>query len=222
MAQNNKTSIVYADHTWEVLESEPSGELVRYTLQRAGDGRTQILDLDLMGSYQRKNIVTLRTAVSLLRNHTHLNISTRALVEGIRSVAQSTGLRGRWQHLCHAPLVVCDTGHNAHGLAEVVTQIRAQHYEHLFMVIGMVDDKDFASVIPLMPREAHYIFTQASVRRALPAEELADKFRHEGFVGDVVANVHEAYRHAISLASADDMIFIGGSTFVVADLLAAE
>ena len=222
LAQANRTSVVYADRTWEVLDTEPSGALVRYTLQRHSDGRTQILDLDLAGAYQRKNILTARTAVSLLRNHTHLNISTRALVEGIRTVASSTGLRGRWQQLSQAPLVVCDTGHNAHGLAEVVAQIRAQHYERLFMVIGMVDDKDFSSVIPLMPKEAHYIFTQASVRRALPAAELAAKFRHEGFEGDVVPDVHEAYRHAISLASADDMIFIGGSTFVVADLLADE
>ena len=222
LAQANRTSVVYADRTWEVLDTEPSGALVRYTLQRHSDGRTQILDLDLAGAYQRKNILTARTAVSLLRNHTHLNISTRALVEGIRTVAPSTGLRGRWQQLSQAPLVVWVSGHNAHGLAEVVAQIGAQHYERLFMVIGMVNDKDFSSVIPLMPKEAHYVFTQASVRRALPADELAAKFRHEGFEGDVVPDVHDAYRHAISLASADDMIFIGGSTFVVADLLADE
>lgn len=222
IAHNNETKIIYADQTWEVVDMEPSGALTRYTLQRHKDGRTQILDLDLAGAYQRKNILTLRTAVSLLRNHTHLNISTRALVEGVRTVAESTGLMGRWQKLSDAPLVVCDTGHNAHGLAEVVAQIEAQHYNKLFMVIGMVNDKDFSSVIPLMPQRAHYIFTQPSVHRALPAEDLAAKFHHEGFKGEVVADVHEAYRRAIELASADDMIFIGGSTFVVADLLAHE
>ena len=211
--------LVYADREWEVLESEPSGEYMRYHIQRPRDGRTQILDLDLLGSYQRKNILTARTAVSLLRHHTPLNISTRALVEGVRSVVESTGLMGRWQKLGDSPRVYCDTGHNAHGLCEVVAQIEAQEYRKLFMVVGMVSDKDFDSVIPLMPRNAHYIFTAPSVARALPAEALAERFRHEGFEGEVVPNVQSAYRRAIELADNDDFIFVGGSTFVVADLL---
>lgn len=211
--------LVYADREWEVVESEPSGDYVRYHLQRPRDGRTQILDLDLMGAYQRKNIVTVRTAVSLLRHQTPLNISTRALVEGVRCVVSTTGLMGRWQRLGTAPAVYCDTGHNAHGLSEVVEQIRTQEYERLYMVIGMVNDKDFDAVIPLMPREAYYIFTRASVARSLPAEALADKFLHEGFCGEVAPDVHTAYRRAIELATPNDFIFIGGSTFVVADLL---
>lgn len=211
--------LVYADREWEVLESEPSGEYMRYHIQRPRDGRTQILDLDLLGSYQRKNILTARTAISLLRHHTPLNISTRALVEGVRSVVESTGLMGRWQKLGDSPRVYCDTGHNAHGLCEVVAQIEAQEYRKLFMVVGMVSDKDFDSVIPLMPRNAHYIFTAPSVARALPAEALAERFRHEGFDGEVVPNVQSAYRRAIELADNDDFIFVGGSTFVVADLL---
>ena len=211
--------LVYADKEWEVLESEPSGEYMRYHIQRPRDGRTQILDLDLLGSYQRKNILTARTAISLLRHHTPLNISTRALVEGVRSVVESTGLMGRWQKLGDSPRVYCDTGHNAHGLCEVVAQIEAQEYRKLFMVVGMVSDKDFDSVIPLMPRNAHYIFTAPSVARALPAEALAERFRHEGFEGEVVPNVQSAYRRAIELATDEDFIFVGGSTFVVADLL---
>lgn len=218
----NDTSVVYADRVWEVAEAEQRSEAVRYTLLRHSDGRQQMLDLDLMGSYQRKNIITARTAVSLLRNSTHLNISTRALVEGMRNVVGSTGLLGRWQKLSDAPLVVCDTGHNAHGLKEVVAQIAAQHYERLFVVVGMVSDKDFASVVPLFPKAAYYIFTQPTVRRAMEADELAAIFRHEGFEGEVVPTVDEAYKRALQLAHADDMIFIGGSTFVVADLLASE
>ena len=211
--------LVYADREWEVLESEPSGEYMRYHIQRPRDGRTQILDLDLLGSYQRKNILTARTAISLLRHHTPLNISTRALVEGVRSVVETTGLMGRWQKLGDSPRVYCDTGHNAHGLCEVVAQIEAQEYRKLFMVVGMVSDKDFDSVIPLMPRNAHYIFTAPSVARALPAEALAERFRHEGFEGEVVPEVQSAYRRAIELATDEDFIFVGGSTFVVADLL---
>ena len=212
--------LIYADREWEVVDSEPTGEWMRYHIQRPRDGRVQILDLDLMGAYQRKNIITARTAVSILRHHTPLNISTRALVEGVRSVVKSTSLMGRWQKLGSSPRVYCDTGHNAHGLREVVAQIEAQEYRKLYMVIGMVSDKDFDAVIPLMPREAHYIFTSASVARSLPAETLAEKFRAEGFEGEVAPNVHEAYRRAIELANPDeDFVFVGGSTFVVADLL---
>ena len=211
--------LTYADREWEVVESEPSGEYVRYHIQRPRDGRTQMLDLDLLGNYQRKNILTVRTAVSILRHHTTLNISTRALVEGMRSVVSSTGLMGRWQKLGSSPRVYCDTGHNAHGLREVVEQIHAQEYNKLYMVIGMVSDKDFDAVIPLMPRDAYYIFTAASVARSLPAEELASKFLHEGFRGEVAPDVHAAYRRTVELASDDDLIFVGGSTFVVADLL---
>lgn len=219
IAAERGSLLVYADREWEVVESEPSGEFVRYHIQRPRDGRTQNLDLDLLGAYQRKNILTVRTAVSLLRHQTPLNISTRALVEGVRCVTSTTGLMGRWQKLGSSPAVYCDTGHNAHGLSEVVAQIRQQHYDKLYMVIGMVSDKDFDAVIPLMPHEAYYLFTAASVARSLPAEQLADKFLHEGFRGEVTPDVHSAYRRAIELASPDDLVFVGGSTFVVADLL---
>lgn len=218
-AAERDSMLVYADKEWEVVDSEPSGEWMRYHIQRPRDGRTQILDLDLLGTYQRKNILTARTAVSILRHHSPLNISTRALVEGVRTVVESTGLMGRWQKLGSLPRVYCDTGHNAHGLAEVVSQIQAQEYKKLYMVVGMVSDKDFDAVIPLMPREAYYIFTRASVARSLSAEELAEKFLHEGFEGEIAPNVQSAYRRAIELAGNDDFIFVGGSTFVVADLL---
>jgi dihydrofolate synthase/folylpolyglutamate synthase len=135
-------------------------------------------------------------------------------------VVATTGKKGRWQKLGSSPRVYCDTGHNAHGLREVVAQIQAQDYRKLYMVVGMVSDKDFDSVIPLMPRDAHYIFTAPSVPRALPAETLAEKFLAEGFEGEVALDVHAAYRRAIELADPEeDFIFVGGSTFVVADLL---
>lgn len=219
MAAVHESHIVWADKEWEVVDSEPSGEWMRYHLQRPRDGRTQILDLDLMGSYQRKNILTVRTAVSILRHQTPLNISTRALVEGVRSVAASTGLMGRWQRLGSAPAIICDTGHNAHGIREVARQLAQQDYQRLYMVVGMVSDKDFDAVVPLMPRDGYYIFTAPSVARALPAAQLAEKFLGEGFEGEVVEGVHAAYRRAVALAGPDDLIFIGGSTFVVADLL---
>lgn len=219
VAAHNSAPITYADREWEVVDSEPSGEFVRYHIQRPRDGRTQILDLDLMGGYQRKNLVTVRTAISVLRHQTPLNISTRALVEGVRCVTPSTGLMGRWQRLGSNPDIFCDTGHNPHGIREVMAQIGRQEYRKLYMVLGMVSDKDVDSVIVQMPRDAYYIITAPSVHRAMPAEQLAEKFIHEGFEGEIVPTVHAAYRRAIELAERDDMIFVGGSTFVVADLL---
>ena len=192
VAKAHNALLVHADREWEIVDSAPSGEFMRYHLQRPRDGRNQILDLDLMGSYQRKNILTVRTAVSLLRHQTPLNISTRALVEGTRSVCSSTGLMGRWQRLGTSPQVICDTGHNAHGIKELVEQIARQDYRKLYLVVGMVSDKDFDSVIPLMPRDGYYIFTAPSVPRALPASSLAEKFLSEGFEGEVVEGVHAA------------------------------
>ena len=219
VAEEKESMIVWADKEWEVVDREPSGERMRYHIQRPRDGRTQILDLDLMGSYQRKNILTARTAVSILRHHTPLNISTRALVEGVRCVTSTTGLWGRWQRLSTTPTIICDTGHNAHGIREIAEQLTVEEYDKLYMVVGMVSDKDFDAVIPLMPRNGYYIFTSPSVARALPASALAEKFLAEGFEGEVVEGVHAAYRKAVSLAKSNDLIFIGGSTFVVADLL---
>ncbi len=218
-AQNADALLTFADQEWECVETEPSGDLIRYTLQRPRDGRTQNIDLDLTGDYQRKNILTVRTALSILRHQTHLSISTRAILTGLQSVCESTGMMGRWQKLADRPLTVCDTGHNAHGLAEVVAQIERQHFDELYMVFGMVSDKDFDAIIPLLPREAHYIFTQPSVHRAMPALSLAALFASEGIRGEVVPDVADAYTRAKELATEQDMIFIGGSTFVVADLL---
>lgn len=211
--------IVFADRTYECIERSVHFPRQRCTLRRLRDGRTQELDLDLMGSFQQKNLITVRTAVSTLRHSTPLNISTRALLDGLRNAAESTGLQGRWQILSREPLTVADGGHNIHGMTEVVTQLKSESYEKLIMVIGFASDKDTGSILRALPQDAHYIFTQADSPRALQAAELARKASVYGLAGEVEERPADALSRARALASPRDMIFIGGSIYMISEIL---
>lgn len=174
--------------------------------------------LDMAGDYQRHNLLTVLGTIHVLNRHTRIGASDRAVKEGLASTALNTGIAGRWHTLVQAPLIVCDTGHNAHGLREVVAQIDRQSFDKLYMVLGVADDKDLAAILPLLPGGAHYIFTQASVRRAMPAVELEAAAAAYGLRGEMASDVPAAVKRARSLAAPGDMIFIGGSSFVVADI----
>lgn len=220
-AARTESKIIFADRFFECLEKEPNGAYERYTLRRIFDGRTQMIDLDLLGEYQERNIVTARSAIHMLRHYTKINISTRALMTGCRSVTESTGLSGRWQKLSDSPTVIADTGHNAHAIKRIVEQLKdhSQEYDKLYMVIGFSADKRLDEILPLLPTGAHYIFTQAASPRALPAAVLAGKAAAYGLVGDVVEQALPALAAARAMAAPGDMIFVGGSSFVVAEVL---
>lgn len=174
----------------------------------------------LKGFCQEKNIRTILTAVRLLQER-GIAISYEAIRKGLAEVCSMTGLMGRWQTIDEKPLTICDTGHNVGGMQYIVRQLQQTPHKRLHIVIGMVNDKDVDSVLRLLPRDAVYYFTQASVKRAMPAEELARKASHlQGVAGGAFQDVPSAYRAAKRNATTDDLIFIGGSTFVVADLLA--
>ena len=174
----------------------------------------------LKGFCQEKNIRTILTAVRLLQER-GIAISYEAIRKGLAEVCSMTGLMGRWQTIDEKPLTICDTGHNVGGMQYIVRQLQQTPHKRLHIVIGMVNDKDVDSVLRLLPTDAIYYFTQASVKRAMPAEELARKASHlQGAEEGVFQDVPSAYRAAKRNATDDDLIFIGGSTFVVADLLA--
>ena len=135
-------------------------------------------------------------------------------------VTEITGLQGRWQQLQASPLVVCDTGHNVGGIQFVVEQIKAQQYQTLRIVIGMVNDKDVSSVLALLPTDAFYYFTQANIARAVPADELLQKAKSFGLNGLAFCSVKEALSASIEDANSDDFVFVGGSNFVVGEALA--
>jgi dihydrofolate synthase/folylpolyglutamate synthase len=173
--------------------------------------------LDLKGDYQRQNILGVVQAIDILRT-LNFELTDASIRNGLRHVTNLTGLKGRWQKLGDKPLVICDTGHNADGMTYIVRQIRKQNFQSLHMVIGMVKDKDIGNVLSLLPREAHYYFCQSKIPRALDAYELQARAKAFELKGETIPDVNEAIRCAKRRAGPDDMIFIGGSTFVVAEI----
>lgn len=173
----------------------------------------------LTGLCQEKNTRTILTSVRLLRE-SGIEISDKAIKRGFAEVCTMTGLMGRWQILGKKPLTICDTAHNVGGLQYIFRHLASIPHQRLHLVIGMVSDKDVNTVLTLVPKDAICYFTQASVNRAMPAEELTRRANTVGLQGTTYTNVAFAYDTALSNASADDIIYIGGSTFVVADLLA--
>ncbi len=171
----------------------------------------------LGGEAQQKNIQTVAAAVELLSGS--FGLEREHFLAGMADVVASTGLLGRWQVLSRKPLTICDTGHNREGLEYVMRQIESTPRNNLHMVIGFVSDKDLSSVLPLFPRDAEYYFTRASVPRALDEKLLMAEAVNYGLTGDSYPSVAEALDAARAAAGSDDMIFIGGSTFVVADAL---
>jgi dihydrofolate synthase/folylpolyglutamate synthase len=176
------------------------------------------LKLDLLGHYQSKNICTVLAAVDQLREQ-GWKISEQALRNGLENVVEQTGLLGRWQVIGSNPRTICDTGHNEGGIREVVAQIAQTPYKTLHFVIGMVNDKDISSVLRLLPKDAIYYFTKASIPRALDENQLMKMAAYFGLQGKSYPSVAEALTAARQHAGADDLIFIGGSTFVVAEVL---
>lgn len=206
--------IVFAEDCPEVLETErlTDGQPL-YNTRRYGR-----IPGELRGWYQAKNVNTVLHAVNLLRELGY-TLSDENVCHGLERAAQLTGLMGRWQIVQQSPLMVCDTAHNVAGLTIVMEQLRAMKRGRLHIVVGMVNDKDVSGMMKLLPADAEYYFTQASVDRALPAEELTAIGRGSGLVGDAYTTVVDAVRAAQKRSLPEDVIFVGGSSFVVADLL---
>lgn len=173
--------------------------------------------LPLQGSYQQKNLLAVLTATRILRAK-GWKISDDSIRQGLEKVVEQTGLKGRWQVLDRKPLIVCDTGHNLDGMKEVLRQIQLQSYRRLYFILGMVKGKDFSSILKLLPREAYYFFCQPEIPRALDASTLFEHARSNNLNGEIIPDVNEAIRTARQQATAEDMIFIGGSTYVVAEI----
>jgi len=177
-----------------------------------------ILSLDLTGSYQLKNLITVLSSVEQLRK-LGLKITDKHIQTALKQVQKLTGLKGRWQTLSNDPLVICDTGHNQDGIREVLKNIDATPHEKLHMVIGMLKDKEIHKILALLPKNAVYYFCNPDLQRAKPAEELLSEAQVVGLHGKSYSTVKDALQAAKSNAKAKDLIFVGGSTFVVAEAL---
>lgn len=176
------------------------------------------LEGELGGLCQLKNTNTLLSAIRQLRQAGY-QFTEADVRKGFSQVCELTGLMGRWQKLEDSPTLICDTGHNVGGISYIATQLSIQKYERLHIVIGMVNDKDISGVLALLPKNAVYYFTKASVKRALPEKELQELARQAGLSGNIYPDVQSAVTAARKGASPQDFIFVGGSSFIVADLL---
>ena len=171
----------------------------------------------LLGDYQVSNKRTVLATIHSIQNV--LSVSDVAIKNGFLNVLTNTGLLGRWQVLNSQPKVVCDTAHNSHGLKIVLNQIQKEEFEELHIVLGVVNDKDLASILHLFPKNAKYYFCKPNVLRGLEVEVLKRKSLEFGLLGNVYSSVSEAYSEALKMASTNDFIYIGGSNFVVAEIV---
>lgn len=206
---------------WSCQNSDTTVGVQKLSYVHNPSGDLLTVETDLLGNVQRENIPVALCAVDYLKQ-LGFAISQPALLKGLRSVRERTQLRGRWEHLSNSPCVICDTGHNQDGIRRIVEQLEGIEKNTLHAVVGFVNDKDVSNLLALLPRDATYYFTQASVPRALEVEKLAEEAHTVGLNGQPYPTVQEAVKQALAAASPSDLVFIGGSTFVVADALTME
>ena len=178
--------------------------------------QTDLYQTDLKGIYQKQNVQTAQTALRILAQQ--IDIDEEAIKKGLANVVKNTKLLGRWQVLNEKPLVVADTAHNAHGLQQTMKQVSQQKFDKLYVVLGVVDDKDLTAIVDYMPKTAYYFFVRPNVVRGLDANILSEKMHNYGFDGEACSCVSDGYEKALQVATTTDMIYIGGSTFVVAEI----
>ena len=188
-----------------------------YDIWKNNDMYLEACEIPLMGNYQKKNLTTVMCAADLLRKK--FELTDDHLRDGVANVIRNTHLMGRWQILNNDPLTIADTGHNVDGIREVISQLAEMSYNKLHFVIGMVNDKDIDHVLQLLPHSCEYYFCKADIPRGLDANILAEKAFELGLRGKVYESVRDAYQSAINAAYIDDVVFIGGSNFIVAEVV---
>ena len=172
----------------------------------------------MLGACQQENTDTVCSAIEQLRL-LGWDVSEASLKRGLLRVVENTSLRGRWEKISHSPVVICDTGHNPHAMRSIVKQLNNISCRKLWMVIGMVGDKDVSGILELLPKDANYIFCEPNIPRALSVDVLFDKAAQYSLKGQKIQNPLDALVEARKQAQQNDLIFVGGSTFVVAEIL---
>lgn len=217
-AQETGAPVIFAEDIQKVRNSQPSisDSGIIYDTEEYPQ-----LKGELGGYYQIKNTNTIVSALEQL-NKLNYHITEQAVRNGFANVSKLTGLMGRWQKLQNSPTLICDTGHNVAGISYIVKQLQQQNYNCLHIVMGMVNDKDIRGVLKLLPQKAIYYFTKASVKRALPEADLQNLAKEFGLEGTTYPTVCDAVQAAQKKSLPEDFIFVGGSSFIVADLLASR
>jgi dihydrofolate synthase/folylpolyglutamate synthase len=219
-ANDEGSAIYFADHNYKLIKESPSSGQFKITgTKEMADAHTgPVFDCPLKGLYQEKNFITAYQTAILLRE-SGFNLSERDIKQGFKDVIRKTGLQGRWQIIHSGPRTICDVGHNEAGIRYIIEQLNTEKFSELHWVFGLVNDKDADSVMALLPVSATYYFCKANIPRGLDVSELLKKAEKFGLKGDKYASVQEAFLAARKAAQPDDLIFIGGSTFVVAEVL---
>ncbi len=218
-AHETQSPISFADKTYKIVRiNNQNSSYQEFDILLDNDNLLKGIKLDLCGSYQKFNIAGVLQSVDIL-NENGFAIDEEQLREGLATASSSTGLLGRWQKLQDSPLIICDTGHNVDGITVVLEQISKIRREELRMVIGMVGDKDIDGILRLLPKDAIYYFTKAAIPRALDENTLSQKATEYGLLGNTYPTVAEALYAAKKNANPNDLIFIGGSTFIVAEVV---
>ncbi|MDP4188954.1 MAG: folylpolyglutamate synthase/dihydrofolate synthase family protein [Bacteroidota bacterium] len=217
-AKEEEAPVYFADEEYEVDYSFITMDhLQSFDIAVDGNVVYENLQTDLLGLYQRKNILTVIKAVDILKQ-LNFHISDRDLYEGVAEVSAKTGLQGRWQVIHRNPLTICDTGHNEDGIRFVSEQFNSIPFKKLHIVFGVVKDKKIDEMLKLMPKNATYYFTRAGIPRALDENILLERGKLYGLRGEAYHSVKEAFEAARMAAEPADMIFIGGSTYIVAEI----
>ncbi len=224
IAMKNSSEIFFADAGFLIKKSE---EIIEYANKNKFYNKLEIIDNSnkplsiinpLLGSYQQRNIITTLQSVKIL-NDKGYSITSSHVTNGIQNTIENTGIRGRWQILNSHPLIVCDIGHNEGGISEVIKMIKKTRFKTLHMVFGAVDDKNIDPVLNQLPTAAKYYFCKAKIPRAMDEDKLLKLAREKGIHGESYESIDKAVNKAIKNANQQDVIFIGGSTFVVAEAL---
>lgn len=184
----------------------------------AADLVTDVFPSDLIGDYQFHNKKTVQQTIAILNSQNEFKVLDESLKAGLLNVVKNTGLQGRWQQLGENPKIICDTAHNKHGLAVVMNQIQKETFDNLHIVLGVVNDKDLDSILPLFPTKAQYYFCRPDSSRGLATEILKEAAKNYDLLGQKYDSVAEAFAAAKQNATENDFIYVGGSTFVVAEL----
>ncbi len=221
IAEINGSEIFFADQKYSAANITFTGkENAKLILDIYRNNKLFFKNLrcPLLGNYQAKNIVTVFQVVELLKRKGY-DIRKNNLKKAINDVIKTTGITGRWQVISKDPRTICDIGHNVDGIAEIVNQLNKTHFDKLHFVLGMVDDKEISNVLFLLPKKAVYYFCKADVPRGLSTKVLAEKAKSAGLSGEAYTSVNEALKAAQKAAKEKDLVFVGGSTFVVAEVV---
>ncbi len=217
-ARSKGSPIIFADKEYKVERVEQEGiETLTVRVRKNGELIFERLVSGLAGIYQTENISSSLAALDILRDS--FDLSDKSILEGFRNVVTNSGIEGRWQTVRKEPLVICDTAHNLDGISVVLQQIAEFKGGNIRFVIGFVNDKEIGAIVDLFPQSAEYYLTKSSVLRSMPVNDLAERFSAAGLEYRKFEDVMTAYKSALKESEPSDLIYIGGSTFIVADFL---